>query len=195
MRTIVFVIATFAAALFIGTGSAWYVIDYGTPLTTERIGPWASWTTEGNPIADPYTKAHLARSGRLPLTSTAARYFVARADSEGYALNASCEYTITGPSINARWWSIAVYDDQGFVIDNPSQRFSFNSNELLRHADGTYRVNLSKNARPENWLPSGADDRNLEVMLRIYSPRVTDATGTGQVLPDRLPKIERKSCD
>jgi hypothetical protein len=147
MRTIVFVIATFAAALFIGTGSAWYVIDHGTPLTTERIGPWASWTTEGNPLADPYTKAHLARSGRLPLSSTAARYFVARTDSDGYALSASCEYAIAGPSINARWWSLAAYDDQGFVIGNPSQRYN-NSNELLRRADGTYRVNLSKNARP-----------------------------------------------
>ena len=117
-------------------------------------------------------------------------------DSDGYTLSADCEYAISGPSINARWWSLALYDDQGSVIDNPSQRYSFNSDELLRRADGTYRVNLSKNARPENWLPSGDDSgRNLALMLRIYSPRVTDATGTGQVLPDRLPKIERKSCD
>ena len=83
MRTFLDVVATFAVALLLGIGSAWYMIDHGSPLTTGRIGPWASWVSEGNPVADPYTKAHLARSGRLPLTSTIARYFVANSDSEG----------------------------------------------------------------------------------------------------------------
>jgi hypothetical protein len=196
MRTIIYVIATFVAALLLGIGSAWFMIDQGSPLTTERAGPWASWTSEGNPNADPYTKAHLARSGRLPLTSTTARYFIAHTDSAGRDLTAQCEYSIEGPSINARWWSLAVYDEGGSLIDNPSQRFSFNSDEMLRHADGTYRVNLAKNARPENWLPSGdGSTGRLVLMLRIYGPRETDATGIGLVPPDRLPKIERKSCE
>ena len=43
-------------------------------------------SNEGNPNADPYTQAHVARSGRLPLTSTVARYFVARTDSAGRTL-------------------------------------------------------------------------------------------------------------
>jgi hypothetical protein len=196
MRTIIYVIATFFVALLIGVGSAWYMIDQGSPLTTTRFGPWSSWLTEGNPNADPYTRAHLARSGRLPLTSSAARYFVARSDSAGRKLSASCEYSVTGPSLNARWWSIAVYDEQGSVVPNPSKRYSYNSDELLRHADGTYRIYLSKNARPENWLPSGDDtDRSLELMLRVYSPRETDKNGIGEVPPDRLPKIERLACE
>jgi hypothetical protein len=32
-------------------------------------------------------------------------------------------------------------------------------------------------------------------MLRIYSPRETDASGIGLVPAERLPKIERKSCE
>jgi hypothetical protein len=151
--------------------------------------------SEGNPNADPYTEAHVARSGRLPLTSTVARYFVARTDSAGRTLVSDCEYTITGSPLNARWWSLAVYDENGGLIENPSARYSFNSEELLRHADGTYRINLSRSARPENWLPTGAEDQSLILLLRIYNPRDTDASGIGLVPGERLPKIERKSCE
>src|SRR5690606_40202050 len=63
----------FAVALILGIGSAWYMIEHGSLLTTARIGPWKSWLSEGNPNADPYTRAHLARSGRLPLTRSEER--------------------------------------------------------------------------------------------------------------------------
>jgi hypothetical protein len=195
MRSIGYFIAAFAGALLLGIGSAWYMIERGSPLTTNKVGPWASWTSEGNPNADAYTKAHLARSGRLPLTSTVARYFVARTDSEGYRLTSSCEYSIEGRALNARWWSLAVYDDYGGLIDNPSGRYSFNSEEALRHADGTFRINLAPKARPENWLPSGDVDQYLILLLRIYSPRDTDSSGIGLIPDERLPKIERKACE
>lgn len=195
MRDLAYFIGTFAVALLLGIGSAWYMIEYGSPLTTTKVGPWASWDSEGKPDADPYTRAHVARSGRLPLSSTVARYFVARTDSNGHALSSSCEYTIEGSPLNARWWSIAVYDEYGGLIDNPTSRYSFNSEELLRHSDGTFRINLASTARPENWLPSGADGQTLILMLRIYSPRETDSLGIGLVPRERLPKIERESCE
>ena len=196
MRTLLHLIMLFAIALLLGIGSAWYMIELGSPLTTKRVGPWASWMSEGNPNADPYTKAHLARSGRLPLTSTTARYFLARTDSGGRQLTSACDYSIEGSALDARWWSIAVYDERGSVIENPSDRYSFNSDEAIRHADGTYRITLANNARPENWLPSGrGPERELVLMLRIYGPRETDSSGIGQVPDDRLPKIERKACD
>jgi hypothetical protein len=196
MRTFLYLIATFAAALLLGIGSAWYAIQYGSPLTTTRSGSWASWVNEGNPLADPYTKAHLARSGRLPLTSTIGRYFIAYTDSDGRTLSSGCDYLIEGAPIDARWWSLAVYDDRGSLIDNPAKRYSFNSEETIRHADGTYRINLARNARPENWLPSGdSTDRTLVLMLRVFGPRETNAAGVGWVPDERLPKIERKTCE
>ena len=81
------------------------------------------------------------------------------------------------------------------MIENPSARYSFNSEEALRHSDGMFRINLSSKARPENWLPSGTADQHLLLLLRIYNPRETDASGVGLVPGDRLPKIERKECE
>ncbi|HEU4476652.1 MAG TPA: DUF1214 domain-containing protein, partial [Methyloceanibacter sp.] len=195
MRSLAYFIGTFIGALMLGIGSAWYMIERGSPLTTTKVGPWSGWVSEGNPNADPYTKAHVARSGRLPLTSTVARYFTARTDSSGWALSSSCEYVLEGGPINARWWSLAVYDEYGGLIENPSARHGFNSEEMLRHADGSYRVFLSRQARPENWLPSGTATQNLVLMLRVYNPRETDSSGVGRVPTERLPKIERKSCE
>ena len=195
MRSLAYFIGTFIVALMLGIGSAWYMIERGSPLTTMKVGPWDGWINEGNPNSDPYTKAHVARSGRLPLTSTVARYFVARTDDAGRTLHSSCEYSIQGSPINARWWSIALYDGYGALLDNPSARYSFNNEELLRHADGSFRINLSRQARPENWLPTGIEDKSLVLFLRIYGPRDTDASGVGFIRSERLPKIERLQCE
>lgn len=195
MRSLAYFVGTFVVALMLGIGSAWHMIERGSPLTTTKVGPWDGWVSEGNPSADPYTRAHVARSGRLPLTSTVARYFVAHTDSAGRSLTSDCEYLIQGFPLNARWWSLAVYDEYGGLIDNSSQRYGFNSEEMLRHADGTFRVDLSRNVRPENWLPTGAADQHLVLLLRIYNPRETDASGIGLIPNDRLPKIERKTCE
>lgn len=195
MRSLAYFIGTFVMALMLGIGSAWHMIEHGSPLTTTKVGPWDGWVSEGNPSADPYTRAHVARSGRLPLTSTVARYFVARTDSAGRLLRSDCEYAIEGSPLNARWWSLAVYDEYGGLIENPSARYSFNSEEMLRHSDGKFRVNLSRQVRPENWLPSGRVDQSLVLLLRVYSPRETDASGIGLVPGQRLPKIERIACE
>ena len=196
MRALGYFIGAFAVALILGIGSAWYMIERGSLLTTTRIGPWKSWLSEGNPNADPYTRAHLARSGRLPLTSTAARYFAADTDSSGSHLSASCEYIVSGAALNARWWSIALYDSYGSLIPNPSRRYSFNNEEAVRRSDGSYQIHISRQARPGNWLPSGNDpDRNLTLLLRVYGLRDTDVSGIGQIPAESLPTIERMQCE
>jgi hypothetical protein len=195
MRSLAYFIGTFVVALMLGIGSVWYMIERGSPLTTVYAVPWAGWLNAGNPNADVYTRAHVARSGRLPLTSTVARYFTARTDSAGRLLSSDCDYLIAGKPLNARWWSLAVYDEYGGLIENPANRYSFNSEEMLRHADGSFRVYLASKVQPENWLPSGTEDQNLVLMLRIYGPRETDAFGVGLVPVERLPKIERIACE
>src|SRR5262245_17863161 len=53
-----------------GLGTAWYMIEGGSRLSTRTFGPWTTWVAAGRPDADPYTRAHTARNGLLPLAST-----------------------------------------------------------------------------------------------------------------------------
>ena len=75
--------AFIGAVLILGLVSSWYMIDRGALLTTERDGPWVSWTSAGRADADPYTRAHFARLGTLQLTTEISRSYVAYADSDG----------------------------------------------------------------------------------------------------------------
>ncbi len=180
-------------AVAAGLGSAWYMIDRGTALTIDRIGPWQSWSAEGNPEADPYTRAHLAREGRLSVTSTAARYFLARNDSEGRVLSSACEYLVEGPPIEAKWWSIALFNENGHLLENEAERYGFNSAEIVRRTDGSHGVTIAREARSENWLPAGdTKRRRLTIWLSIYMPATT--VGAGFVAEQQLPAIRRIAC-
>lgn len=195
MRSLLFSILAFLVALVLGIGSALYAIRHGVPDATERSGAWISWPGEGHPDVDSYTRAYVAASGRLPITSTAARYFFAHTDDHGRPLTSDCNYLLRGSPVDARWWSLALYDGKGHLIPNPSDRYSFNSDDVLRRSDGTYRINLARGARPENWLPTGkGHGHSLMLMLRVYDLAETNSTGIGQLDPKRLPKIKRLSC-
>ena len=96
MRALLNLLFIFLTALIIGLGSAWYMIEEGSALTTSRIGPWSVWRSAGKPDADPYTIAYMARAGRLPINATTALYFFADSDSDGASLESHCEYVIEG---------------------------------------------------------------------------------------------------
>ena len=105
--------AFIGVVLILGLGTSWYMIDIGTPLTTERQGPWTSWTSAGRADADPYTRAHFARYGTLPFSAELSLAYVAFADSDGRRLHSSCDYSVEGPEPGTSWWSLSVFDDRG----------------------------------------------------------------------------------
>jgi hypothetical protein len=196
MKTLAALLATLTLAIVLGLGSAWYAIEHGTPITTAHVGPWSGWLHEGDPAADAYTKAHIARSRRLPLSAASGRVFIARTDSEGKPLTSACSYIVQGPPLNAQWWSIALYDATGKVMDNPSGRFSITGNEMVRRGDGHYRIFVGSEARPENWLPVVTNSaHDLMLVLRLYGPRTPDERSReDQGIESRLPSIEKQSC-
>jgi hypothetical protein len=182
-----------ATVLAGGTMSSCYAINTGTALTTQSFGPWNTWLAAGQPGTDPYTRAHFAALGTLPLNSETAQLYTARTDSDGRRLHSSCDYAIEGKVIAGHWWSIAVFDDAGRMIANPAERYSFTSDTMGLKPDGSFAVALSRDARPDNWLPTGGAGR-LAVTLQVLDLGVRavarDDDSTGKLLP----VISRVSC-
>lgn len=193
MRFLLNLIFIFVAALIIGLGSAWYMIEEGSALTTSRVGPWSVWREAGKPDADPYTKAYMARAGRLPINATTALYFFADSAGNGTPLKSNCEYLIEGRPLNAEWWSLAVYDGTGRLIPNKAGRHSFNRTDVARRADGSFRIVLAQKARPGNWLPS-AQDGTMRLVLRAYGLRDANTILNPGVAASSLPTIREVVC-
>ena len=180
-------------AIAVGIGSAWYMTEHGSDLTNRRIGPWTVWTTAGRTDADPYTRAYIARSGRLPITSATARYYFAKTDSAGRVLDSSCQYLVRGAGPLSEWWSLAAYDMEGKLMENPAERYAINSAAVLRDNAGRYSIVLSSDSHPGNWLPVSSNYR-FQLVLRAYRPDYkTDETVDDQE-SEQLPEVVRTKC-
>lgn len=187
-------IALFLGIVLIGgLGTSWYMVEAGSPLTTQRIGPWSAWTAAARADADPYTRAHFARTGALQLSSDVARTYVATVDSDGQKLLSSCAYGVEGREFNAAWWSITVFDDRGRLISNALQRYAFTSDTITLGSDGTFLVSLARDARAGNWLPTGGAGK-LAVMLTILDARPSLQATLQAGNAAALPQIRRVQC-
>jgi len=178
--------------LILGLGSSWYMIERGSPLTTTTAGPWVSWVSAGRLDSDPYTRAHDARLGILPLSTEVAQTFFARVDSEGRALHSSCEYTVAGQELPAFWWSLTVFDAGGRLIPNVLGRYSFTSDTMALKPDGSFLTTLSRDARPGNWLPIGGAGR-LAIAFTVLDLDTRAVAQEGEV-ERLLPTITRIGC-
>jgi hypothetical protein len=182
-------------SLLLGLGSAYYMIDDGFALVVNQTGPWRSWINAGSLTADPYTRAHIARSGQLPITSASGLTYFATSDGDGRTLSSDCEYEIVTRPLSAVWWTIAVFDNNGDLISNKAARHAFSDQHLTILPDGTQRIILAAHARPGHWLPSG-DAGNLTLVLRIIRPVALDRgeEDTSRVDAANLPQIRRVKC-
>ncbi len=186
-----------AIALAIGLCTAWYMIDYGSSLTVVRDGPWQRWTIAGAPGADPYTKAHFARAGWLPVSTVVAHYHFATADSSGEALYADCDYTISGPAPAGRRWSLAAFDMQGRAIPSGPGQQVITSSMALPGPEATITIQLSQTTSPGNWLGLTGSSR-MQLLLAQYGrsdKAVKSATGVTETSKRQpLPSIVRDGC-
>ena len=110
----------------------------------------------------------------------------------GTRLQSGCDYVLEGPALPSAWWSFAVYDDRGLLIPNPADRYAFTSETVAPNPDGSLFISLAREARPGNWLPTGAAGR-LVVVLTMSEPRLAVA-GVPQAKRRLLPAIKRVSC-
>jgi hypothetical protein len=106
------------------------------------------------------------------------------ADEGGKPLDGASKYVLhfdkgQNPPADA-FWSVTLYDDQGFQVANSLNRFNLSSWMPLKpNADGSldlYFQNESPGSDKEaNWLPAPKGSFNL--MLRLYAPRSEALTG------------------
>jgi hypothetical protein len=99
-------------------------------------------------------------------------------DSEGRALSGAHRYRVhfdSGALPPVRgFWSLTLYDDKQFFVDNPIDRYAVGDRDRLHlNPDGSLDLLVSHEApesEPEsNWLPSPTGSFN--VMLRAYWPQ------------------------
>ncbi len=72
------------------------------------------------------------------------------------------------------FWSLTMYDHEGFQVGNPLSRFAVGSYDDLQYAaDGSLELYLQHESpgkdKERNWLP--APKGNFQIMLRLYSPK------------------------
>jgi hypothetical protein len=178
--------------LILGLGSSWYMVERGSALTTLKVGPWVSWMSAGRPDADPYTRAHEARLGILPLSTDFAQTFIARTDNEGRSLHSSCDYAVEGREIPGFWWSLTVFDADGRLIPNPLGRSAFTSDTMAIEVDGSFAALLSRDTQPANWLPTGGAGR-LALAFTLVDLGTRAVTQEGDV-EGFVPTIRRVRC-
>jgi len=116
-------------------------------------------------------------------------------DESGKPLDGANKYTLhfdkgeTSPA--DAFWSVTLYDSEGFQIANPLSRFNLSSWMPLKYnADGSldlYFQNESPGTGKEaNWLPAPKGAFNL--LMRLYAP-MSEAL-TGKWNPPPVVKVE-----
>ncbi|ACK72210.1 protein of unknown function DUF1254 [Gloeothece citriformis PCC 7424] len=113
--------------------------------------------------------ANLPKDAIYPLT---------RVDEAGNPLSGANRYVIHFdsdqiPPVNA-FWSITMYNNQQFFVDNPLDRYAIGDRDNLTYnQDGSLDIYIQQESpgknQESNWLPSPQEGFNL--ILRLYWPK------------------------
>ena len=86
---------------------------------------------------------------------------------------------------------LTLYNLDGELVANSINRFGFTSQEIARHADGSFEIVVAPRANPGNWLPTGGVERYV-LLLRLYDTAVGVSTKAGKEVP--MPTVNVRSC-
>jgi hypothetical protein len=163
----------------------------GSAFGALTIGSWTAWPKTGTADADPYARAAIARTGQLPISLGDGVSFSAQTDDIGRVLDGRCDVVLDGVTPAARFWTLTLYNVEGDLVANSISRYGFTSQEIVRHADGSFEITVAPRANPGNWLPTGGIDR-YTLVLRLYDTAVGVSTRAGREVP--MPSIKTRSC-
>jgi len=147
----------------------------GWSMNTDTMGVYGNYYLKRAMVAQLGLGANLPEDAIYPLNL---------ADNMGKPLDGSNRYTIHFdkgqiPPVDG-FWSITLYDTEGFQVPNSINRFAVSSWMPFKYnADGSLDL-LIQNANPgaaveQNWLPAPTGAFNLT--MRLYAPQSAALTG------------------
>lgn len=179
-----------AVGLALGAGTAIVQLRQSFAADGIRNGPWRTGEKIGTADAGVATRASVALRGLLALPEREAIYFNASDDSQGRKLSGRCRYRVTGGALDARWWSLTLYDAKGYLIPNPARSHSLGSAALSAAEANRWQVDIARRPIGPHWIAM-PDDQPFELTLRAYHPSPKLLATRGTVA---LPRIERMEC-
>ena len=191
MRLLLGTLFALAVAAAVGLGATYFALTRGAAFGALTIGSWTAWPKTGTVDADPYARASIARTGQLPIALGDGVSFTAQTDDNGKALDGRCDVVLSGVTPAARFWTLTLYNANGELIANSVHRHGFTSQEIVRHADGSFVIVVGPRASPGNWLPTGGIERYW-LVLRLYDTPVGVSTKAGREVP--MPAISTRGC-
>jgi hypothetical protein len=142
----------------------------GWNLTTDGIGTYGTSYEQRAVVALAGLGANLPEDAIYP---------TAFVSGDGQPLNSSKKYLVHFdkgklPPADA-FWSITMYDDQGFQVPNPIDRFAIGDRDKLAfNPDGSLDLYVQTDSpgkdKEANWLPA-PNAAPFALTMRIYAPR------------------------
>lgn len=191
LRTILLTTVTLAIALGGGAYSAWFAVRHFDGFGAFHANGWIAYPRMGTAEADPYSRARTASEGSLPLGAAEGIAFYATHDASGEPLRRNCEYRIEGENPPSHFWTLYAADKRLIPLAAPSHLLSaLHSEEIVRHQDGTFTIDVSAKARPGNWLAVEGRGPMALVMTLYDSPAAGDSGLVGLTFPE----VTRAGC-
>lgn len=161
------------------------LMEWKVPTLARVANHWSMNTDTMGVYGNYYLKraivAQLGLGANLPEDAI---YPLSLGDDAGRPLDGTSKYTLrfeTGalPPV-AAFWSVTLYDTDGFQVANSLNRFALSSWMPLRHdADGSLTLYVQNESpgkdREVNWLPAPKGPFNLT--MRLYAPKSEALTG------------------
>jgi len=181
-----------AAGLLLGLCAAGLFIYSGTS-SGETHAHWWGNPNIGSPGSDIWTRARIALGGLLALRRDETVYFDRTEDDEGRRLEARCSYRLSGTALPARWWSVTIYTDIGFLPRNGGGPHSVDATRVGGGKQPWHTIvsgDASDATGGAPWINSRESGR-FHLTLRLYHPQ-PDAAADFSTLP--YPRVTRIGC-
>jgi len=156
------------------------IMQEKTPTLAPIINGWQMNTNTMGVYGNYYLKrAIVAMVGLGANQPEDAIYPLNVADSNGKPLEGQNNYILHFdknelPPVDA-FWSVTMYDEEGFQVPNPLNRFALGDRSNLQYnADGSLDIYIQSKSpgkdKEANWLPSPPQGK-LGVTMRLYAPK------------------------